>query len=207
MIRLKNIAVLASGEGTNLQAIMDAVDKGRIVGKIVLVISDVREARALVRAKAKEIKALFLNPKEYREREDYDRALVAELKREKVDLVVMAGFMRLLSSVMIDAFQGKIINIHPSLLPSFPGCEGVRQALDHGVKITGCTVHFVDEGLDTGPIIIQESVPVLQNDTVETLQQRIHSAEHRIYTRAIDLFCRNMIEVKGRRCFICEKER
>ncbi len=204
---MKNIAVLASGEGTNLQAIMDAVDKGRIVGKIVLVISDVREARALVRAKAKEIKALFLNPKEYREREDYDRALVAELKREKVDLVVMAGFMRLLSSVMIDAFQGKIINIHPSLLPSFPGCEGVRQALDHGVKITGCTVHFVDEGLDTGPIIIQESVPVLQNDTVETLQQRIHSAEHRIYTRAIDLFCRNMIEVKGRRCFICEKER
>ncbi|NLI69352.1 MAG: phosphoribosylglycinamide formyltransferase [Firmicutes bacterium] len=207
MICLKNIAVLASGEGTNLQAIMDAVDKGEITGKVVLVISDRHEARALVRARKKNIKALFIDPAGYREREDYDSALVSVLQEEDVDLVVLAGFMRLLSATMIDIFRGKIMNIHPSLLPSFPGCDGVKQAIEHGVKITGCTVHFVDEGLDTGPIIIQDSVVVLQDDTLETLQQRIHSVEHRAYIRAIDLYCRDMIEIEGRRCVIHEKQR
>ncbi|NLZ27697.1 MAG: phosphoribosylglycinamide formyltransferase [Firmicutes bacterium] len=206
MICLKNIAVLASGEGTNLQAIMDAVDKGEIAGKVVLVISDRHEAKALVRARKKNIRALFIDPAEYGGRADYDSALVAALQKENVDLVVMAGFMRMLSATMIDTFRGKIMNIHPSLLPSFPGCEGVKQAMEHGVKVTGCTVHFVDEGLDTGPIIIQDSVVVLQDDTLETLQQRIHSVEYRSYIRAIDLYCRDMIKVEGRRCIIHEKQ-
>ena len=199
---MKRIAVLASGEGTNLEAILEAVERGEISGRVVLVISDREKAPALERARRRGVQALFLNPRSFPGREAYDRALVEELQGARVELVVLAGFMRLLSPVMIRAFPMRIMNIHPSLLPSFPGTSGVRDALDYGVKVTGCTVHFVDEGLDTGPIILQEAVTVIQGDTVETLHARIHAAEYRLYPRAIDLFCRNMLRVEGRRCYI-----
>ncbi|MFO8192262.1 MAG: phosphoribosylglycinamide formyltransferase [Bacillota bacterium] len=201
---MKNIAVLVSGEGTNLEAILEAVDEKEITGKVVMVISDQAKAHALERAKNHGVKAQFVDPRFYESRKEYDRALVKLLKNEAVDLVVLAGFMRLLSPLFIDAFPLRIMNIHPSLLPSFKGLDGIGQACRYGVKVTGCTVHFVEEGLDSGPIILQEAVPVIQRDTVETLHQRIHAAEHRIYATAIDLFCRDMLKVEGRRCLIID---
>ncbi len=199
---MKNIAVLASGVGSNLEAILEAVERGEVAGRVVLAISDQVEAAALEKARGHRIKALFLSPKNYNSREEYDQALFDQLKKTQVDLVVLAGFMRLLSTYFIRSFPLQIMNIHPSLLPAFPGLDGVEQALNYGVKVTGCTVHFVDEGLDSGPIILQEAVPVIQNETIMTLQQRIHAAEHRLYPIAIDLFCRGKLQVEGRRCFI-----
>ncbi len=201
---MKRIAVLASGQGTNLEAILEAVEREQITGQVVLVISDNADAPALERAARRKVKALFMDPKEHENRRAYDRAVVDVLKQEKVDLVALAGFMRLLSPLFVQAFPMQIMNIHPSLLPAFPGLEGVEQALEHGVKVTGCTVHFVDEGLDTGPIILQEAVPVIQQDTVETLHQRIHASEYRLYPTAIDLFCRDKLKVEGRRCLIVD---
>lgn len=199
---MKRIAVLASGEGTNLEAILEAAERGAIGGEVALVVSDRQAAPALERARRRGVRALFLDPRLYRGREEYDGALLAELERARIDLAALAGFMRLLSPAPVRALAGRIMNTHPSLLPAFPGTSGVEEALAHGVKVTGCTVHFVDEGLDTGPIIMQESVPVLQGDTLETLRRRIQAAEHRIYPRAIDLFCRGRLRVEGRRCFI-----
>ena len=201
---MKKIAVLASGQGTNLQAILEAAERGEIAGRVALVLSDRKGAYALERARSRGIKTLWLNPKQYLNRTEYDEAMAKELLAEGVDLVVLAGFMRLLSAVVTTVFRNKIINIHPSLLPAFPGTSGVEQALDYGVKVTGCTVHFVDEGLDTGPIILQEAVPVIQGDTAETLHQRIHAAEYRIFPRAIELLCRDKITIDGRRCQIIE---
>ena len=199
---MKRIAVLASGEGTNLEAILEAREQGEIGAKVVLVMSDRESAPALERARRRRIEALYIDPHLYRGRARYDRALLAELKKARVELVVLAGFMRLLSPVLIEAYPRRIMNTHPALLPSFPGTAGVEEALDYGVKVTGCTVHFVDEGLDTGPVILQEAVPVLQGDTVETLHRRIKAAEYRLYPRAIELFCRDQLRVEGRRCFI-----
>lgn len=201
---MKHITVLASGRGSNLEAIMEAEERGEIAGKVVLVISDRADAQALERAKKRNIKALFIDPKKYARREDYDRALVDEIKAARTDLVVMAGFMRLLSPFFVRTFPLQIMNIHPSLLPAFPGTDGVEQAFAYGVKVAGCTVHFVDEGLDSGPVILQEAVPVIQGETVNTLHQRIHAAEHRIYPISIDLFCREKLRVEGRRCYIIE---
>ena len=199
---MKQIAVLASGQGSNLEAILEAVERGEIAGQVVLVISDRAEAPALDRAGRHRVNALFLNPGEYASREEFDRALIDELEKAQVDLVVLAGYMRLLTPQFINAYPQKIINIHPSLLPAFPGLDGVEQAFEYGVKVTGCTVHFVDEGLDSGPVILQEAVPVIQHDTVNTLHQRIHAAEHRLYPTAVDLFCRGKLKVEGRRCLI-----
>ncbi len=199
---MKKIAVLASGQGSNLEAILQAVEHGEVAGKVVLVLSDREQAPALERARRRGIKSLFIKPRFFGHRVDYDTALLQELRGENVELVVLAGFMRLLSPVLLDAFPKQILNIHPSLLPAFPGINGVEQALAYGVKVTGCTVHFVDKGLDTGPIILQETVPVIQEDTLETLHQRIHAAEHRLYPRAVDLFCRGKLIVEGRRCRI-----
>ncbi len=201
---MKRIAVLASGTGTNLEAILEAEAKGEIAGAVKLVVSDQETAQALQRAKKRQVKALFINPGDYGSREQYDRAIVEKLKEEKIDLVALAGFMRLLSPYFVNSYPQRIMNIHPALLPAFPGLDGVEQALDYGVKVSGCTVHFVDEGLDTGPVILQEAVPVIQQDTVETLHQRIHAAEYRLYPTAIDLFCREKLKVEGRRCMIIE---
>ncbi len=201
---MKRIAVLASGRGTNLEAILEAVERGDIAGEVALVISDQETAQALQRAERRGVKALYLNPKDYGGREQYDQAIVDQLKEARIDLVALAGFMRLLTPFFVNAFPQQIMNIHPSLLPAFPGLDGVEQALAYGVKVTGCTVHFVDQGLDTGPVILQEAVPVIQQDTVETLHQRIHASEHRLYPTAIDLFCNDKLKVEGRRCMIIE---
>ena len=201
---MKRIAVLASGRGTNLEAILEAAERGEIAGEVALVVSDQKEAQALQRAERRGIKNLFMDPRNYKGREQYDRAIVEQLQEDRIDLVALAGFMRLLSPLFVKAFPMQIMNIHPSLLPAFPGLDGVEQAFHYGVKVTGCTVHFVDEGLDTGPIILQEAVPVIQEDTVETLHQRIHASEYRLYPTAIDLFCQDKLKVEGRRCMIID---
>jgi len=184
--------------------IFQAAERGELVGRVVLVISDRQEAGALERARQRGVKALYIDPRPFAGRVEYDRAIMKELEKEAVDLVVLAGFMRLLSKEFVDAYPHRIMNIHPALLPSFPGTEGVKDALEYGVKVTGCTVHFVDEGMDTGPIILQGAVEIKDDDTVETLHQRIQEVEHRLYPRAINLFCQNKIKVEGRRCFILE---
>ncbi len=194
-----NFAVLASGNGSNLQAIIDAKKKGKIKGTLTLVISDKADAKALVRARKAGVKSvLFVNPKDFLSREDYDDELVAILKKEKVGLVVLAGFMRILSPVFIKAFRNKVINVHPALLPAFKGAHAVKDALAYGVKATGVTVHFVDEEVDHGAIIAQGAVEVRPGDTVETLSERIHKIEHALYPKVVDLFLRGKIKVSGR---------
>lgn len=194
------IAVLVSGNGSNFQAIVDAIEAGLIsTGEIVCLISNKADAFALERAKKHAIKSLVLDHKAYPNRQAYDAALVATLQEHQVDLVVLAGFMRLLSPVMIDAFPNRIMNIHPALLPAFPGIDAQKQAFEYGVRYTGCTVHFVDSGTDTGPIILQAVVPVLADDTLENLTQRIHGEEHRTYVEAVRLYCEGRLQVEGRR--------
>lgn len=199
-----NIGVLASGSGTNLQAILDACDGGEIAGRVAVVISDREEAYALQRAARKGVPTRFLDPKSFPDREAFDRATVALLREHRVEVVALAGFMRLVSPYFVRMYPARIMNIHPALLPSFPGTSGVEDALAYGVKVSGCTVHFVDEGLDTGPIILQAAVEVKDSDTPETLHQRIHTQEYRLYPRALDLFARGKIKLEGRRCIIHE---
>ncbi len=198
-----NIAVLVSGNGTNFQAIIDAIEAGRIAnGRIACLVSNRPDAFALERAKRHNIPALILQHNGFANRQAYDTALVALLREHGVHLVVLAGFMRILSPVMVEAFPNAIMNIHPALLPSFPGLDAQQQALDYGVRYSGCTVHFVDCGTDTGPVILQAVVPVLADDTAETLSQRIHGEEHRIYSEAVNLFCSGSLQVVGRRVLI-----
>ena len=182
------IAVLVSGRGTNLQSIIDNVEQGKIEAEIALVISDVQNAYALERARKHSIKTLFIDPKKFKNREEFDREVVRNLRENGVELVCLAGFMRLLSPYFVKEYRNRIINIHPALLPSFPGTHGQRDALNYGVKISGCTVHFVDEECDTGPIIIQAAVPVEEGDTEDSLAARILQQEHKIYPQAIQLF-------------------
>jgi len=193
------IGVLASGGGSNLQALIDACENNFIPGKIVIVISDKSEAYALERARRHDIKALSIDPKNFPSRESFDLKLVEILKGENLDLICLAGYMRILSSVFIKAFPDKIMNIHPALLPSFPGLHAQKQAFDYGVKVAGCTVHFVDEKVDHGPIIIQAAIPVFENDTAETLQKRILEKEHIIYPQAVKWFCEGRLRIVGRR--------
>jgi phosphoribosylglycinamide formyltransferase-1 len=202
---MKKIAVLASGNGSNLQAILDAVDSGKIEGgAVTLVVSNRKNAYALERARIKGIQTKYLSALRYSSREEYDRDLVTYLEEQEIDLVILAGFMRLLSHYFVLAFNHRILNIHPSLLPAFPGGHGVEDAIAYGVKVSGCTVHFVDEGMDTGPIILQEAVSVLEEDTAESLHQRIHALEYKLYPRAIDLWVRGKLKIQGRRCIIDE---
>lgn len=204
---LKRIAVLASGSGTNLQAILAAVENGQIQGgQVVLVISDRKNAYALERASQHNIPAKHLSAFHYGSREAYDRDLVTYLAEQEIDLVVLAGFMRVMTPLFVQAFHQRILNIHPSLLPAFPGAHGVDDALAYGVKVSGCTVHFVDEGMDTGPIILQAAVSVHEHDTAETLHQRIHQLEYKLYPKAIDLWARGKIKIEGRRCIINDDE-
>ena len=198
------IAVLASGRGTNLQAIIDATESGYIPGRVIVVISDKRDAYALERARKHGIEALFLDPSSCNSRDEYDKLLGDEIEKRGADLICLAGFMRILSHSFVSRFRNRIMNIHPALLPSFGGVgmygERVHKAvLDYGVKITGCTVHFVTEEVDGGPIILQEAVPVLDDDTPETLAGRVLEHEHRIYPEAIKLFAEGRLEVVGRR--------
>jgi len=195
----KRIGVLLSGRGSNFEALADSVAAQRIPdAEIAIVISNKPDALGLERAKSRGIPALAIASKGL-EREAYDRKVVAVLQEQKVDLICLAGYMRLLSSFFIAAFPQRILNIHPSLLPSFPGLESQKQALDYGVKFAGCTVHFVDENLDSGPILLQSAVPVLDNDTLETLSSRILKEEHKIYTEAIAWVAQGNYRIEGRR--------
>ena len=190
-----------SGRGSNLQAIIDKIEKGALSAEIAVVISDQEDAYALERARKHKIPAVHIDAKRYGTRDTYDAALVGELKKRTVDLVCLAGFMRIVTPVLIKAFPNRILNIHPSLLPAFPGLHVQKKALNHGVKFSGCTVHFVDEGVDTGPIIIQAVVPVLDNDTENSLSERILKQEHKIYSRAIQLFAEGRLTIEGRHVF------
>ena len=197
-----NIGVLASGRGTNLLAIIEAVEEEKIEGRISIVISDSQDAFALKRAEQHNIEARYINFREFKDREDYDRKIIKTLKDKRVDLVVLAGYMRILTHYFINAYKNKIMNIHPALLPSFPGLHAQKQAVEYGVKVSGCTVHFVDEGVDSGPIILQKAVEVKDDDTEESLAERILKEEHQIYPRAIQLFCQGRLIIKGRKVFI-----
>jgi phosphoribosylglycinamide formyltransferase 1 len=196
------IGVLISGEGTNLQAIIDAVARGELKANIRVVISNKAAARGLERARNHGIPAEVIDHRRFASRDDFDRALVASLQRHEVELVICAGFMRLLTPVMVSAFRDRIMNIHPALCPSFPGVDAQRQALDYGVRFSGCTVFFVSEGVDDGPVIVQAVVPVHQDDDASTLSARIHADEHRIYPLAIRLYQEGRLEVRGRKVHI-----
>ena len=197
-----NIGMLVSGSGTNLQSIIDAIEAGRCDASIKIVVSNRPDAFALERAKKHGIATAVIRVKDFPEREAFDAEVLRILREHGVELVVLAGFMRIISKVLLDGYHMKIMNIHPSLLPSFPGLEVQKAALDYGVKFSGCTVHFVDNGLDSGPIIIQAVVPVKDEDTAESLSRRILIEEHRIYPQAIQLFSEGRIEIRGRRVFI-----
>lgn len=192
------LGILASGGGTNLQAIIDRIQDGTLHAEIALILSNKPSSGALQRGRQAGIPTLCIDQRQYKDRLEFDRAMVAALTEVNVDLVVMAGFMRLISNEFLEAFPGRIMNIHPALLPAFAGLNAQKQALEHGARITGCTVHFVDAGVDTGPIIVQAAVPVLQDDTLETLSTRILRQEHRIYPEAIRLFAEGRLRLVER---------
>ncbi len=195
---MKKLGILLSGRGSNFETIAESVSAGKLDANIAVVISNRAETRGLEIARARELPAVLI-PSAGLDRESYDRLLLAELRQRNVDLVCLAGYMRLLSGLFIRAYPHRILNIHPSLLPSFPGLDAQQQALEHGVKFSGCTVHFVDENLDAGPIIAQSVVPVEDGDTVESLSARILKEEHRIYSEAIRLVLGGRFRIEGRR--------
>jgi phosphoribosylglycinamide formyltransferase-1 len=198
------LAVLASGGGTNLQAIIDHCHKGTLAAEIVLVVSNNPDAGALERAERAGIPQCCIDHRDFSDRAEFDRAVVAAIKMAGADLIVLAGFMRLISDVFLEAFPERIINIHPALLPAFPGLNVHRKAIDYGARFSGCTVHFVDSGVDTGPIIAQAVVPVLPEDDEETLAARILQQEHRIYPQAIQWLAENRIRIENRRVRILD---
>ncbi|MBL7073247.1 MAG: phosphoribosylglycinamide formyltransferase [Candidatus Omnitrophica bacterium] len=194
-----NIAVLVSGNGSNLQAISDADKKNELSGgKVLLVISDNPKAFALERAKKSGIKTVVLEKLAFQTREEYDEALIKTLKENNIELVVLAGFMRILTERFIDEYENRVLNIHPALLPSFKGANGIKDALKEGVKITGVTVHFVEKEVDSGPVILQKSVRVEENDTLDSLEEKIHRAEHEIYPKAIRLFVEGRLKIENK---------
>ena len=194
------IGVLGSGQGSNFVAIADAITRGEVPAEVALVLSDVEGARLLQHARDRGLPAEFFAPGKFRTKldEESERVCIAKLQEARVDLVVLAGFMRILKGDFLRAFQNRVVNIHPSLLPAFPGLEAWKQALDYGVKVAGCTVHFVDQGVDSGPIIAQKTVPVLAGDSAETLHARIQDAERKIYPAVIAGFARGEIQIHGR---------
>lgn len=193
------IGVLASGRGSNLQAIMDACASGIIPGQVAVVLSDNPNAYALQRAASANIPAFCINPANFKTKEEYEKALVDKLKEYRVKVVCLAGYMRLVGEIMLREFENRILNIHPALLPAFPGLHAQEQAWNYGVRYSGCTVHFVDSGMDTGPIILQAVVPVKQDDTPDTLADRILEQEHKIYPEAIKLFLEGRLKIEGRK--------
>src|SRR3972149_2332814 len=196
------IGVLASGRGSNLQAIIDASEKGEIEAEVTVVVSDKSDAYALVRAKKHAIPNLHIDPKSFKDKTAYEQAVAEKLRGYHVGLVLLAGYMRLVTKVLIDAFDGNVMNIHPALLPSFRGLHAQRQAIEYGVRFSGCTVHYVTEDVDGGPVITQAVVPVYETDTEETLSERILEKEHRIYPEAIRLFAEGRLRRAGRRVLI-----
>ena len=197
-----NLSVLVSGNGTNLQAIIDSIEAKGLDANIKIVISNNANAYAIERAKKYHIPIFIIQDNKFPTREDCDKHLVEILKSHSIDLVALAGFMRLLTPVFIKSFPMKIMNIHPALFPAFPGLHVQKKAVEYGVRFSGCTVHFVDEGVDTGPIIIQAVVPVYDDDTEETLAKRILKEEHRVYPQAIQFFAQGRLDIKGRKVVI-----
>jgi phosphoribosylglycinamide formyltransferase-1 len=202
MDKLLKIGVLVSGSGTNLQSILDACARGELPARVACVISNKADAYALERARSAGIPAIYLDHRVHAGREAYDAALAATLREFKVELVAMAGFMRIITPVLLKAFPMAVMNTHPALLPAFPGLHAQLQALEYGAKVAGCTVHFVDAGTDTGPIIMQAAVPLLEGDTEQTLSARIQKEEHRVYPEAIRLFAERRLSVAGRKVSI-----
>lgn len=196
------LGVLASGRGSNFQAIIDSIASGMLNAKISVLITDNAGAYAIERAKKHGIEALVLKPGDFPDKNSYYGHIAGELTKRNVGLVVLAGFMRVVGKSLIDQYRNRIMNIHPALLPSFPGLHGQKQAADYGVKVSGCTVHFVDEGMDTGPIIIQAAVPAYHDDTEETISERILKEEHKIFPYAIKLYSEGRISIKGRKVLI-----
>ena len=199
----EKLGVLCSGRGTDLQSIIDAIEAGQVPAEIAIVLTD-KEAYALERARKAGIEAVCVDRKQFDGREPFEKALIEKLEAAGVTLVVLAGFMRILTPYFVGHFAGRIMNIHPALLPSFPGAHAHRDVLAYGVKVSGCTVHFVDEGTDSGPIIMQAAVPVLDDDTEETLGARVLKEEHRIYPECIRLYCEGKLKVEGRKVTILE---
>ena len=202
---MKNIAVFASGNGTNFSAIADSVKKGALKVNLGLLVCDNPEARVITRANKFGVKVALVKREEYVSKEAFERMIIEHLRENKIDLVVLAGFMRVLSANLVNKYKGRIINIHPSLLPCFKGAQAIKDAFDYGVKVTGVTVHFVDELMDHGPIILQKEVAVRESDTLESLEAKMHKIEHRLYPEAIDLFARGKLKIKGRRVFIASR--
>ena len=194
-----HIAALASGTGTNVNALIDAIEKNGLDARMCLVLSNKTDAPVLEKARARAVPVWARDHRDFSSREDFDQAMLAEIRQAGADTIVLAGYMRLLSPAFIQAFSGRILNIHPSLLPSFPGSHGGRDALAYGVRFTGATVHFVDEVMDNGPVIIQAVVPISPNDTLESLMPRIHSLEHRIYPQALQWLAQDRLKISGRR--------
>ncbi|MFA4956715.1 MAG: phosphoribosylglycinamide formyltransferase [Candidatus Methanoperedens sp.] len=193
------IAVLVSGRGSNLQAIIDSIENGYLHAQISIVISDISDAYALVRAKTHGINAVHIDPKSFDSKESYETEILRVLDSHNVQLVLLAGYMKILGKPLLNAYKNRIVNIHPALLPAFPGLHAQEQAFKHGVKVAGCTVHFVDEELDGGPIILQKCVEVKEDDTAQTLSERILEQEHKIYPEAIKLFAENKLRIDGRK--------
>ncbi len=192
------LAVLVSGRGSNLQAIIDSIERGDLNARVSVVLSNIADATALKRAEKHGIETVFIDPTSCTDKADFDRRLIKILKARSVDLVCLAGYMRILGNEVLQAFPGRIINIHPSLLPAFPGLNPQKQAIEYGVKVSGCTVHFVDNGIDTGPVILQATVPVYETDDEESLARRILDQEHLLYPRAIQLITEDKLGFDGR---------
>ncbi|SJZ81369.1 phosphoribosylglycinamide formyltransferase [Selenihalanaerobacter shriftii] len=199
MAKRLRLGVLVSGRGTNLQSIINSIEADRLNAKIEIIISDNLDAKALERAKKHGIKGVSIIPGDFNSKQEYEEKMITILEEHGVELVAMAGFITILSSHFIEYYRNRLMNIHPSLLPAFPGLDAQRQAFKHGVKVTGCTVHFAYEGMDTGPIILQEAVQVLEDDTVASLSRRILAEEHQIYPKAIQLFADRRLKVEGRK--------
>ena len=199
MEKLKNIAVFASGNGSNFQAIAEASIKGILKAELKLLVCDSPRAFVLSRAKKFKVQTFLINARDYPNKEDFEDEIIRNLKAERIDLIVLAGFMRILSPYFIRQYENRIINIHPALLPSFKGAHAIKDAFDYGVKLTGVTVHFVDEKMDHGPIILQEALRVRDKDSLESLEEKIHKLEHKIYSQAINLFLSGRLRIRGRR--------
>ena len=201
---MTNIAVLVSGRGSNLQDLIDSIGSGYLKARISVVVSDVGDAYALLRAKKHGIDAVFVDPENFESKELYEKEILKCLKTHDAELVLLAGYMRILGKTLLHAYKNRIVNIHPALLPAFTGLHAQKQAFDHGVKVSGCTVHFVYETLDGGPIILQRCVEVKENDTPETLADRILEQEHKIYPEAVKLFVENRLRIEGRKVKILQ---
>ncbi|MEN8264753.1 MAG: phosphoribosylglycinamide formyltransferase [Nitrospirota bacterium] len=202
MSDILTLGVLASGRGSNFQSIIDSIESGSLNAKIAILVTDKPDAYAIERAKKHKIESLIIKPSDFPDKNAYFSHIAEELKKREVELVILAGFMRVVGKALIDHYRNRIMNIHPALLPSFPGLHGHKDAIDYGVKISGCTVHFVDEGVDTGSIIIQAAVPLYHDDTEDSLSERILKQEHRIFPYAIKLYSEGKISVEGRKVFI-----